>query len=367
MDIEEKEEEFVVGVLPGNAALLSDLSEQSDELSKEISYLLGGVESYRDINHRSRFPLVITREDFSVDIKGIIERILNYLKNLVKDIFDGSTAGALALEGVLTRAERVLVDGRSIRRNHAKRDFVITTRIANLSVRYRPISDPQQLLNHLKVLNSTLRTTFTYLTHSVFTGFDPLLRFDPLVDDINELARLLQSSAPSVLADDARFSNQGFKITSPQLLGCQQLVITNRRADSSPLEQILGCYMSLETAEKEARAVPDSIKYEKFGLSLEQSIVREVISIAGTIGGYNTLNRRSLRRNRLASLTDRMSALSNQLDNGEYTSDQMTSIRNYIRVLEVYSGWIGSPYVGLIALTHRNLTAILNVCEGNAK
>lgn len=367
MDDEIKDEGLVVGTVPGNTQELSNLIESDNELAKEISYLMGGVENYLDRNSRVRMPYVITREDFSDEIKSIIERILKYLSNLVKDIFDGSTAGALALEGVITRAERVLTDGRSMRRNHNKADFVIDTRVANLCVRYRPIVDPQQLLMQLKILNTTLRSVFTYLTHSVFVGYESLVRFDPLVGNIDELAAGLVSSSPAVLAGDARFTNSGFKISSPQLLGCQQVVITNMKADSAPLEQILGCYMSLMTAEQEARAVPESIKYDKFGLSLEQSLVREVIATATSVGNFNTLNKRSIRRSRLALITNRMTDLSRQLDTGGYSEEQMLTVRNYIRVLEAYSGWIGSPYVGLIALTHRNLTAILNVCEGNAK
>lgn len=367
MDDEIKDEEFVVGTVPGNTQELSNLIESDNELAKEISYLMGGVEKFHDCNSRIRMPFVITREDFSDEIRSIVERILKYLTNLVVDVFDGSTAGAIAIESVITRAERVLTDGRSLRRNHNKKDFVVDTRIANLCVKYRPIVDPQQLLIQLKILNATLRTVFTYLTHSVFVGYESLIRFDPMVDNIDDLASNLLSSSPFVLAGDARFTNTGFKITSPQLLGCQQIVITNMKADSAPLEQILGCYMSLNTAEQEARPVPESIKYDKFGLSLEQSLVREVINTATAIGNFNTLNKRSIRRSRLTLITNRMTDLVRQLDNGEYDEEQMLTVRNYIRVLEAYSGWIGSPYVGLIALTHRNLTAILNVCEGNAK
>lgn len=367
MDEEVKDEELVVGTVPGNTQELSNLIESDDDLAKEISYLMGGVESYHDRNSRTRLPFVIAREDFSDEIRSIIDRILKYLSNLVKDIFDGSAAGALALEGVITRAERILTDGRSIRRNHTKSNFTVDTRIANLCVKYRPIVDPQQLLIQLKILNTTLRTVFTYLTHSVFIGYDSLIRFDPLVGNIDELAAGLVSSSPAVLGGDARFTNTGFRINSPQLLGCQQVVITNMKPDSAPLEQILGCYMSLMTAEKEVRPVPESIKYDKFGLSLEQSLAREVTSIATSVASFNTLNKRSQRRNRLALINSRMTDLVKQLDNGEYNEEQMMTVRNYIRVLEAYSGWIGSPYVGLIALVHRNLTAILNVCEGNAK
>jgi len=176
----------------------------------------------------------------------------------------------------------------------------------------------------------------------------------------------MQGSAPSVMTGDAKFTNNGFNITSPQLLGCQKVVVTNRRPEGSALDQVLGCMMSLDTAEQEVRTLPEELKYDKFGLSLEQSIVREVISISSMIININTLNRRTIRRNRAKLITGRLDYLNKRIEQEQLNEEQVVDIRNYIRVLEVYAGWISSPYVALIALAQRNMTAVLNVCEGNA-
>lgn len=359
-------EEFAVGTIPGNTQLLSNLSEESDLLSQEISYLMGGVESYRDINRRSNVEIAISKEDYSFNLRALIDRILRYLTNLAQDIFDGSAAGALAIEATISRAERMLTNSRTQRRNHQKTTFLIGTRIANLSVRYKPIEDPQFLLSQLKILGTTLRSVLTYLTQSVFNGFQDLIGFDPLTGDIDQLARKLQSSAPSVLGGDNRFVNKGYAIYSPQLLGCQQVVIANARPDGAALEQILGCQMTIENAAKDPLTLPQAIAYSKFGITLEQSLIREVVEVANILSSTNTLSRRSLRRSRLKLINDRLATLGKQLNDTEIDEGTQVQIRNYIRILEVYSGWMSSPFVGIIALTHRNLSAILNVCEANA-
>lgn len=364
---EEKKEELVVGTIPGNTQLLSALSESDPELAEDITYLMGGVECYKDINQRSRFPIAISTEEFGIDLKAIIKRILKYLENLARDVFDGSVLGAMAIEGIVSRGERVMVDGRSKRRNHNKTDFIIDTRIANLSVRYKAISDPQYLLQQLKIFGETVKPVLSYLTYGVFTSFESLINFDPMADSIDTLAQTVQASSPLTLKADARFTNRGFSVDSPQLLGCQKISVTNRRPDSAALEQILGCSMSLVPAENEPLEVKDFIKYDRFGVSLEQSLIREVINVASMISNTNTINRRSVRRNRSKLITARIQTLEALCENDSLNEDQFVNIRNYIRVLEVYAGWISSPYVALIALAHKNLTAILNVCEGNAK
>lgn len=363
----EEKEELVTGVVPGNVADLSERMESDKHLEEEIIYLSGGVESYRNLNQKTRFPLSVSTEEAKFDLGAIIERILRFLNNMVKDVLDGSTAAAMGIENIIDRAEEVLLDGRSQRRNHQLHEFIIDTRVQNLCVKYKPISDPQFLLIQLKTLSSVVSAVYAYLNHSVYGCFEEVIKFDPFADDIEELALKMLPCSPASMAGNPKFANQGMAIYSPQLLGNQQIVIDNKRPDSSPLDQILACCMSIQPAEREPRAAPPEIKYTKFGLSLEQSLVREVIGIATKLSDVNTINRRTVRRNRLTLITERLNYLNKRITDITLDEPSIVHVRNYIRVLEVYSGWIASPYVGLIALTHRNLTAILNVCEGNAK
>lgn len=367
MDEEEKPEGLVAGMIPGNAQVLSDLMETDDELGKQISYLMGGVEHYHNLNQRTRFPLAISVEEATFDIKAIIERILKYLANLTKDIFDGSMLASLAIEGVISRAENLLLDGRTAKRNHKTNNFVISTRIQNLSVRYKAISDPQQLLIQLKVLGRVVSAIMTYLTYTVYNGYEALINFNPLNESLDKVAGEILVSSPATLKNDILFKNNGYTITSPQLLGCQKLVVNNTRHDSSLLEQVLGASMALYTAESEPLPLPMSVKFDRFSLSLEKNLLTEVISIATTISNTNTLSRRTNRRNKLMLITSRISDMNRLMDGSSHTESEVKSVRGYISLLETYSGWISTPYVSLIALTQRNLTAVLNVCEGNAK
>lgn len=362
----DEKEEVSVGVIPGNAQLLSELSEDNEELSKEISYLMGGVECYRNVNTRTSISNVIALEEFSTVLKSIIQRILKMLVNLADDVFDGSAAAAIAVEAVITKAENTLDDSRSKSRNRKIEGFTISTRIQNLSVRYKAISDPQHLLIQLKVFGDVVDIVLGYLTNGVFKNFDSLIRFDPLHDDIDVLAEQLKLSSPTSLNSNPKFTNKGFTINSPQLLGCQKIVITNSRPDGSALDNVLGSMMSLEMAEQDVYELPSSINYQRFGVSLEQSIIKEVIRVGEIISRHNTMNRRAVRRQRSKLVSDRLKSLLTLVENKDVSSEDSTKIRNYIRLLEVYSGWISSPYVGLIALSHRNLNAILNVCKNNA-
>lgn len=364
---EEKQDDIAVGMIPGNTQVLSDLMESDDELSKQISYLMGGVEHYHNHNQRTRFPLAISVEDASFDIKTIIERILKYLVNLTKDVFDGSMLASLAIEGVISRAENLLLDGRTAKRNHKTSNFVISTRIQNLSVRYKAISDPQQLLIQLKVLGRVVSAIMTYMTYTVYTGYEALINFNPLDESLDKVAGEILVSSPAILKNDILFKNNGYTIESPQLLGCQKLVVNNTRHDSSLFERALGASMALFTAESEPLPLPMMVKFDRFSLSLEKSLLTEVISVATTISKVNTLNRRTNRRNKLMLITSRISDMNRLIDESPRTEGEVKNIRGYISLLETYSGWITTPYVSLIALTQRNLTAILNVCEGNAK
>lgn len=365
-EIEETSEDLTVGVMPANTQLLSNLIESDDELAKDISYLMGGVECYKDINQRTSFPFSYSNEAIAFDSGKVLARVIAYLRNMIKDLFNGSLAGSLAIESLISRAERILLDGRTVRRNHTNREFIIDTRIANLSVNYKPISDSQQLLIQLKTFNEVAKSIYNYLTYSVFIGFDSLIKFDPFTDDIDLLAATLQTSSPAVLANDVRFNNKGFSINSPQLLGCQQIVIANRNPDGAALEQILSCALSLQPSSKDPYDLPELIRYDKFSLSLEQSLVREVISAATLLSSYNTINRRATRRNRLELINTRLTEISHKVTD-DLDPATTATLRNYIRILETYTGWISSPFVGLMALAQRNLTAVLNVCEGNTK
>lgn len=353
--------------IPGNAKELSDLMESDKVLEEEILYLSGGVESYKNHNQRTRFPITVSIEEGGFELKRIIERILRYLGNMITDVFDGSAASAIALSQVYSRAEEILLHSRTARRSSQKPDFVIQTRIQNLSVKYRVIKDPQQLLQHLKVLNNVASDIYRYLTFGVFTCFNDLITFDPLKDDLEVLAQSVINSAPSTLSGNGRFQASGLQVLSPQLLGNQRVVIQNQRPDAGPLDRLLACNMYLDHAESEPRQMPNEVVFDKFGISLEQSILKEVVNTVKSIEQYNTINRRAMRRQRMEMVKGRIATLSASLEDVDIDEAMSNQIRTYIRVLEVYSGWMMSPYVGLIALTHRNLTAVLNVCEGNSK
>lgn len=354
-----------IDTVPGNAKELSDLMESDPLLEQEILYLSGGVESYKDRNQRTNFPITLSLEDSNSTLVKVIERILRYLQNMIKDVFDGSAASAVVLSKVHSRAEELATNSRFARRNSQKTEFEIATRIQNLSVKYKPISDPQVLLQHLKVFNNIIGDVYRYLTVTVYGCFEDLIKYDPLNGSIEGLAASVVNSSPAQLMNTGRFINQGLQLTSPQLLGNQKIVVTNKRPDGSPLDKLLACNMTLENAELEPREIPNSIKYNRFGISLEQSLIREVISVIQTLGQYNNLNRRSIRRQRMQLVVDRIAAIQKIADEVDTVTSQ--NVHNYIRMLEVYSGWMMSPYVGMIALTHRNLTAVLNVCEGNTK
>lgn len=351
--------------VPGNAKELSALMESDPLLEQEILYLSGGVESYKDRNQSTKFPLTFSLEESNSTMAKVIERILRYLQNMIKDVFDGSAASAVIMSKVHSRAEELAISARSAKRNSQKVEFTIDTRIQNLSVKYKPINDPQVLLQHLKVFNTIIGDIYRYLTVTVYGCFEDLIKFDPLTDSIEGLAASVVNSSPAQLMNTGRFINQGLQLSSPQLLGNQRIVVTNKRPDGSPLDKLLACNMTLENAEQEPREIPASIKYNRFGVSLEQSLIREVISVIQTLGQYNNLNRRSIRRQRMQLVVDRLAAIQKMADTVD--AESSPNVHNYIRMLEVYSGWMMSPYVGMIALTHRNLTAVLNICEGNTK
>lgn len=349
--------------IPGNAQELSTLMESDKILEEEILYLSGGVEAFKNRNPERDGKRTLSLEVDGSEFIRLIERILRYLGKMIDDVFDGSAASAIALSRVHSRAEEILLNSRSVRRSTQKIDFDIDTRIQNLCVKYKPVKDPQVLLQHLKVLNNIVSDVYRYLTYTVWNCYQDVVQFDPRNDDFDELAASMINSSPVVLSGNGRFIPSGLQIRSPQLLGCQQIIIQDRRPDGSNLDRVLASNMYLEHAEAEPRPLPEKITYDRFGISLEQSILKEVIDIVSTIAKYNTVNRRAVRRSRMEQMRLKirdLQQMTESVTHGEHFT-------NYIRLLEVYSGWMMSPYVGLIALTHRNLTAVLNVCEGNSK
>ncbi|AEH03525.1 internal head protein [Pseudomonas phage PhiPA3] len=350
------------------AEKLSELMETSPEIAAKIIELMGSNEAYAEYKHalRQTLSLDVSTEDFKEEFAKLLDRILAFLKAMAKDLFDGTAGMALTMERIMLRADRLQTDARSVARRDKATTFKINTRIQNLCVRYRPITEVQGLFSALRNLDIVARTYYEFQNSQMLSAS---LRIPNVINNEGELANVIETimsvNPVGMAANNQLFRHSGYRHESIHLLGNRQLVVVDKRPDGGQVDRLLGIEVKLDDSERDPLPLPEEITFQRFSTSIEVSLLRQVVKTAEMLNRANNLSTRHRRRDRINQLTAIVNKVRDNLQTDQLRDVSEDSYRLFVRVIEAYIDWLANPYLGFMALCARDLTAILNVCEAN--
>lgn len=349
------------------ADVISELMELDPELARKIVQEVAGLEYYHNPRHATpkTFSLGLEAEDHSV-LMRILESLIKFIGRMIEDVTTGTTAISLNLHKIQTRAEEISTASRAARRTNKGNKIKIETRIQNLCINFKPIKDPQSLLMYLKSVDATIRKYFKYQD-------EELLKVIPTVTQLNAtnplhldtLVNVLKNVSPSAFAMGAGFAHQGSRYAGPHLLGNQQLMVITKYPQGDAVERLAGEEFILQPSDMEPKPLPEFLEFDLFPPTTEQSILRQIIATTHDLGHRIGVMARMRRNRRVTDLSNYLERIRNEIAAGQLTSEQLQTAGAFIQLLEAFDNWLVNPYLNLLALSCRNMSAVLNVCEAN--
>lgn len=351
-----------------NPKVLSDLLEADDLLAAEILSLIGSVEHYRNDRHRStkQFALGLEAEDDQGLFMRLLDGLIRFLVRMAKDVTDGSAGLSINLARIISRAEEINTSSRTERRVNKEGKFRVDTRLQNLSINFRTINDPQRILMYLKSVDQMVRKYFRYQDEELLKLVPAIMSLRPTdANAVEVLANLLSNVSPVGFAKVNGFNDQGSRLMGPHMLGNQQLIVLNKNPTGELYEQLIGQEFLLQPSDAEPKAPPLYIEFSVFAGTIEQSILRQVIATATSIAGTTGVISRGRRSSRIEDLVKYLETIRKDVHTGTYKGTDLQAATNFILLLEAFDNWLVNPYLSLLSLMVRNMSAILNVCEAN--
>lgn len=352
----------------GSPEVMGELLELDPKIADEIMYLVAGVENYRNIRlpKGKLFELSLEAEPDSNVVARLIDYLIRFIKRFLKDVSDGGAILGLNLGKVVNRAELINTASRTRSKTNRAETFDITTRVANLSINYRPISDPQQLLMLLKSTDQLFKAYFRYQAidlPNVIPFLATIRPEDP--ESLFNLTELLRNVSPMTKGQSLGMTATESGMVSSHLLGNQRLHVINKYATGDAVEQLVGQEFLILPSSDNPRPQPASITYSVFGSTIEQSILRQVIATGRDLESSFGIITRNRRATRVDDLTRYLDSIRNRINSGQLDPESLERANQIVRLLEVYATWLINPYLNLMALYIRNMSAILNVCDAN--
>lgn len=353
-----------------NAApdVMSTLMELNPANADEILELVHGIEHYKNIRlyQPRQFALGLEVEDQTSLLERLVDALIRFITRFIKDVSDGTATLSFSLGKLHNRAELINTESRAARRTNRKEEFTIETRVHNLCINYKPISDPQQLLMLLKANDVVCKNYFKYQNVDMPNAIPKLITLDPLSEtSVIAMLEILAPISPMSRATAFGFSGDDTSKASVHLLGNQRLHAMSKNPVGDAVEQLTGQEWLLMPASDNPKPIPQSITYNVFASTIEQSILREIVATTTELEanfGIVSRNRRSMR---VDDLTRYLERLRNGIVTRKYEGEALDRAQQMIKMLEAYCTWLVNPYLNMMGLYIRNANAVLNVCAAN--
>lgn len=348
---------------------LHDLLSEDDLLSAGIISNVGSVELYHNPKHVTPRLFQLSLEDNSDSenmFSKLLDALIQFLIRMIDDISSGAMGISVSLNRLVNRSEALMTSSRTSRRANKSDKFKVDTRIQNLCINYKPVNDPHRILMYLKSVDALVRKYFKFQDEEMLRAIPAIMTLRPSnVGAVDQLVNILKNTCPVSFADAAGFSGDTYRKVGPHMLGNQQLVVLNKNPDGDAVEQLLGQEFILQPSDSEPKVPPQFIEYDTFASTIEQGIIRQVIGTATDLSNRIGMLARARRASRTQDLVKYLQVIHNDLTRGEYDGVNLESATQFIKLVEAYNNWLVNPYLNLLALMVRNMSAVLNVCEAN--
>jgi hypothetical protein len=334
-------------LIEANPAQLARLLEADDESARRVLAYVDSVEAWKE--------RVSTYQDLLpfLGVEGFGETVLEWLKqlilamgDLIKEFMEELTAGEMTAQWMIIEAQNLMTMSRD-RRSLKQVPFTVSTRVANLSIRYKPCKD-------------------NYCDHTLGPGIGGVLAVARNHGSAKELAdAMLQKSPRAMIGSVLKPMTDRNGVGSGHILGNARLVLSSPESED-PVQTVRQTRLRVMPSDPNPPPMPTQAVFTPFNLSASDQCLKQVISLATLLKNHNTSSVRARRRDRLAEITRVMTQVTSQIQNA--TDDEI--IRGYKQVVELLdqlSDWLSDPFMELYSLTCRNMRAAINVCNLNAR
>lgn len=347
--------------------LAEALANAKDNELEEIVDVIGSLEHYKEYESISAEPFfTIGFENISETVVRIFDRIITFIKRWIKVLADADFRLSVHTGLMSMALENIRTNMRTTSRSpKTSPHFLVTTRINNLCVNQKPISNAQMLLNSLTILNAVTDMYFNKHSESVLRQVSPVTIAVGSQKKASDIANIIEPTSPLQSALVSVFRQQGEHVESPHLMGNHRLVITNEQAGSADaLSRIQGIRVKVVPSQLTQGDVPASIPFQYFDQNMAEAILAKCDGLLKLLGDSNTSARRHSRRQAMQALLASVERVNDEAQRKGIRD--LDDARNVVAVLETYISWIADPYTSFYAFIQRNIKAAMNVCEANA-
>lgn len=345
---------------------LAALLGTDDETARRVLHYVEGIEEYQPRLRVLQDTLPdLGLEGFTDTVMEWMRAILDFLKDVMEDYIQEMGAAELSAEWLRSESENLLIMSRD-RRSMNTGELEITSRAANLSVRYRPVKDIASLILALKANEGVCRSYYKYADLTLGLGVGGLTAMARNGGDAEAVAQGMLEKSPRALIGTLLqpLKDQNNAWGSVPLLGNQRLVLVSPDADSAQ-QSVKQTRLRVRTSELIPQASVGKFTMPAFNLQQSDTCLKQIIAMADLLLSHNKGETRTRRRQRLQDIAKAIETIMAKVSAGD--ESQAAALKQTVAVLETLADWLLDPFMELYKLTCRNMRAALNVCDLNAQ
>jgi hypothetical protein len=345
---------------------LATLLGTDDETARRVLHYVEGIEEYQPRLRVLQDTLPdLGLEGFTDTVLEWLKAILDFLKDVMEDYIQEMGAAELSADWLRSESENLLIMSRE-RKTLQTGNLEITSRVANLSLRYRPVKDIGSLILALRVNEQVCRGYYKYADQVLGQGVSGLTAIGRNGGNAEVLAQGMLDKSPRVLIGTLLkpLNDQNNAWGSAPLLGNQRLVLVSPDADSAQ-QSVKQTRLRIRTSEVIPQASVAKFNLPAFNLQQSDVCLKQIITMADVLLSHNKGETRSRRRQRLQDIAKAIEAIMAKVAAGD--ESQAAALKQTAALLETLADWLVDPFMELYKLTCRNMRAALNVCDLNAQ
>lgn len=345
---------------------LANLLGSDDETARRVLQYVEGIEDYQP-----RLQVLMDTlpdlglEGFTETVMEWLRAILDFIKDVMEDYMTEMGAAELSASWLRSESENLLIMSRD-RRNLKTGTLEIKTRVANLSLRYRPVKDIASLIIALRANETVCRTYYQYADQTLGHGISAMAAIARNGGSAEVLAQEMLNKSPRVLIGKLLqpLKDENNAWGSVPLLGNQRLVLVSPETDNAE-QSVKQTRLRIRTSELIPQPTAGVVTMPAFNLMQSDACLKQIISMADVLLSHNKGEARTRRRQRLLEITKAVDGIMARVNAGD--ENQAAALKQTATLMQTLADWLVDPFMELYKLTCRNMRAALNVCDLNAQ